>query len=297
MNNGIFRPFFSSRGFCTSFISPHQPFPQNHDFVPPSTLFSNALQHYINSETPSHGQKIHSRILKSGFVSNANISIKLLILYLKCNCLRYARKVFDDLRDITLSAYNYMINGYHKQGQVEESLGLVHRLLVSGENPDGFTFSMILKASTSGCNAALLGDLGRMLHTQILKSDVERDEVLYTALIDSYVKNGRVVYARTVFDVMLEKNVVCSTSLISGYMNQGSFEDAECIFLKTLDKDVVAFNAMIEGYSKTSEYATRSLDLYIDMQRLNFWPNVSTQLVLVPCLQHLKLGNRYKVSS
>ena len=136
-----------------------------------------------------------------------------------------------------------------------------------------------------------------MLHTQILKSDVERDEVLYTALIDSYVKNGRVVYARTVFDVMLEKNVVCSTSLISGYMNQGSFEDAECIFLKTLDKDVVAFNAMIEGYSKTSEYATRSLDLYIDMQRLNFWPNVSTQLVLVPCLQHLKLGNRYKVSS
>ncbi|KAG4945660.1 hypothetical protein JHK87_041667 [Glycine soja] len=266
MNNGIFRPFFSSRGFCTSFISPHQPFPQNHDFVPPSTLFSNALQHYINSETPSHGQKIHSRILKSGFVSNANISIKLLILYLKCNCLRYARQVFDDLRDRTLSAYNYMINGYHKQGQVEESLGLVHRLLVSGENPDGFTFSMILKASTSGCNAALLGDLGRMVHTQILKSDVERDEVLYTALIDSYVKNGRVVYARTVFDVMLEKNVVCSTSLISGYMNQGSFEDAECIFLKTLDKDVVEFNAMIEGYSKTSEYATRSLDLYIDMQ-------------------------------
>lgn len=205
--------------------------------------------------------------------------------------------MFDDLRDITLSAYNYMINGYHKQGQVEESLGLVHRLLVSGENPDGFTFSMILKASTSGCNAALLGDLGRMLHTQILKSDVERDEVLYTALIDSYVKNGRVAYARTVFDVMSEKNVVCSTSLISGYMNQGSIEDAECIFLKTLDKDVVAFNAMIEGYSKTSEYATRSLDLYIDMQRLNFWPNVSTQLVLVPCLQHLKLGNRYKVSS
>ena len=273
MNNGIFRPFFSSRGFCTSFISPHQPFPQNHEIIPPTTSVSNALQLYINSETPSHGQKIHSSILKSGFVPNTNISIKLLILYLKCNCLRYARQVFDDLRDRTLSAYNYM---NLKQDQVEESLGLVHRLLVSGEKPDGLTFSMILMASSSGCNVALLGDLGRMVHTQILKSDIERDEVLCTALIDSYVKNGRVAYARTVFDVMSEKNVVCSTSLISGYMNQGSIEDAECIFLKTMDKDVVAFNAMIEGYSKTSEYAMRSLEVYIDMQRLNFWPNVST---------------------
>ncbi|KAL2341798.1 hypothetical protein Fmac_009738 [Flemingia macrophylla] len=276
MNNGIFRHFFLSRGFCSSLISLHKPFPVNHDSLPPSTLLANALQHYINSQTPSLGQTIHSRILKTGFVPNTNISIKLLILYLKCNCLRYARKVFDDLRDRTLSAYNYMISGYLKQGQVEESLGLVHRLLLSGEKIDGFTFSMILKASTSGCNVALLGDLGRMVHAQILKSDVERDEVLCTALIDSYVKNGRVAYARTVFDVISEKNVVCSTSLISGYMNQGSFKDAECIFHETLGKDVVAFNAMIEGYSKTCESATRSLEVYIDMQRLNFRPNVST---------------------
>lgn len=184
--------------------------------------------------------------------------------------------MFEDLRDRTLSAYNYMIGGYLKQGQVEESLGLVHRLLVTGEKLDGFTFSMILKASTLRGNAALLSDLGRLVHAQILKSDVEKDEVLCTALIDSYVKNGWVAYARTVFDVMSEKNVICSTSLVSGYMNQGSVMDAECIFHKTLDKDVVVFNAMIEGYSKTSEYAMRSLEVYIDMQRLNFRPNVST---------------------
>lgn len=257
-------------------ISPHHPFPQNRDFVPHSTLLSNTLQHYINSDTPSHGQKIHSHILKTGFVPNTNISIKLLILYLKCNCLRYARQVFDDMQDRTLSAYNYLIGGYLKQGQVEESLGLVHRLLVSGEKLDGFTFSMILKASTSRGNVALLGDLGRAVHAQIVKSDVEKDDVLCTALIDSYVKNGRVANARTVFDVTSEKNVISSTSLISGYMNQGSFNDAECIFQKTLNKDVVVFNAMIEGYSRTPEHAMRSLEVYIDMQRLNFRPNLST---------------------
>jgi pentatricopeptide repeat protein len=272
MNNGMLRLFSLSRSFHSSLISPHQ----NHDFIPHSTFLSNTLQHYINSLTPSHGQKIHSHILKTGFVPNTNISIKLLILYLKSNSLRYARQVFDDLHDRTLSAYNYMISGYLKQGQVEESLGLVHRLLVSGEKPDGFTFSMILKASTTRANVAMLGDLGRVVHTQILKCDVEKDDVLCTALIDSYVKNGRVGYGRTVFDLMSEKNVISSTSLISGYMNKGYFSDAEYIFQKTLDKDVVVFNAMIEGYSKVSEYAMRSLEVYIDMQRFNFRPNIST---------------------
>jgi pentatricopeptide repeat protein len=75
---------------------------------------------------------------------------------------------------------------------------------------------------------------------------------------------------------MSEKNVISSTSLISGYMNKGYFSDAEYIFQKTLDKDVVVFNAMVEGYSKVSEYAMRSLEVYIDMQRFNFRPNIST---------------------
>lgn len=184
--------------------------------------------------------------------------------------------MFDDLHDRTLSAYNYMIGGYLKNGQVDESLDLFHQLSVSGEKPDGFTFSMILKASTNRVSNGMVGDLGRMVHAQILKFDVEKDDVLCTALIDSYVKNGRVGYGRTVFDVMSEKNVISSTSLISGYMNKGFFDDAEYIFRKTLDKDVVVFNAMIEGYSKVSEYAMRSLEVYIDMQRLNFRPNLST---------------------
>ncbi|KAM1004772.1 hypothetical protein ACFX13_004967 [Malus domestica] len=241
-----------------------------------ATSLSSALQHFINSDNPSHGRKIHTRILKSGFRPNVNISIKLLILHLKCGSLAYARQVFDELPAQTLSAYNYLIGGYLKRGKVEESLNLVRGLVLSGEKLDGYTFSMILRASTCAGDVALPRNLGRVVHGQMIRTDVAPDEVLYTALVDSYVKNGKVRYARTVFDMMLEKNVICSTSMISGYMNQGSVEDAEDIFRKTVEKDVVVFNAMIEGYSKSVEYARRSLDVYIDMQRLNFQPNLST---------------------
>lgn len=243
-----------------------------------STSLSSALQHYINSDDPSHGQKIHSHILKTGFIPNTNISIKLLILNLKCESLKYARQVFDALPQSqrTLSAYNYMISGYIKVGKVAESLDVVRELIISGERPDGYTFSMLLKASTFARDDSVPRSLGRVVHAQILKSDVSPDDVLYTALVDSYVKNGEVYFARMVFDMMLKKNMICSTSMISGYMNQGLVEDAEEIFSKTVEKDIVVFNAMIEGYSKTLEHAKKSLQVYIDMQRLCFSPNIST---------------------
>ena len=241
-----------------------------------SNSLSYALQHYINSDNPFYGLKIHTHLLKTGFKPNTNISIKLLILHLKCGSLRYARQMFDELPHPTLSAYNYIIGGFLRQGQVEESLGLVRRMVLSGEKPDGFTFSMMLKASTCASYVQSPYNLGKIVHAQIIKSDVSPDEVLYTALVASYVKSGKLGYARTVFDLMLERNVVCSTSLITGYMNQGSLDDAEEIFSRTVYKDIVVFNAMIEGYSKWVEHASKSIDIYIEMQRLNFRPNIST---------------------
>lgn len=164
-----------------------------------------------------------------------------------------------------------MISGYLKHNQIEDLLGMFRSLTFSFEMPDGFTFSMILKAS-----ACLPAKAGEEVHAQIFKSNVELDEILSTSLVDSYVKHGKVDYARRVFDIMLEKNVVCSTSMISGYMKKGCVGEAEDLFMKTAMKDVVMFNAMIEGYSTLIETAEKSIDVYIEMQRLNFKPNMST---------------------
>ncbi|XP_015576869.2 pentatricopeptide repeat-containing protein At1g28690, mitochondrial [Ricinus communis] len=268
----------SSTKTYTSHAHSNPILPPNEEYLFRSTAaaLSSALQDHINSNTPFHGQKIHAHIVKTGFIPNTNVSIKLLILYLKCGCLKYARQMFDELPQRTLSAYNYLIGGYLKLGLVQDSMNLVRRLVLEGQRPDGFTYSMILKASTSGDNVTLSCNLGSVVHGQILKSEVEPDDVLYTALVDSYVKSGRVGYARKVFDMMMEKNVICSTSMISGYMNRGSVEDAEEIFERTVEKDVVVFNAMIEGYSKSVQTAEKALEVYVEMQRYGFRPNLST---------------------
>lgn len=233
------------------------------------------LQEYINSDHPSHGQKIHSHILKTGFEPNVNISIKLLILYLKSSNLSYARHVFDELPRRTCTAYNYMISGYVKHGFVEKSFDLVKEMCLANEKPDAYTLSMILKASTTGNAGLSVRGIGREVHAQIVKSDIE-DDVLYTGLVYSYVMNKRIEYARRVFDLMLDRNVFCSTSMITGYMNEARWEEAEDVFEKTREKDVVVYNSMIEGYSKSIEKAKKAIAIYVDMQRLNFRPNIST---------------------
>ena len=191
---------------------------------------------------------------------------------MKCGHLNYARQVFDELPHRTLSAYNYVISGYVKRGLVDESLSLVRRLVSSGERPDGYTLSMILKAA---------GFLGRTVHALMMRLAIDLDDVVCTALVDSYVKAGNVSYARRVFEVVSESafaDVVCSTSMITGYMKRGSFDDAEEVFARTAveKRDVVVFNAMIEGYSRSSDRASRSLEIFVDMQRSGFRPNIST---------------------
>ncbi|XP_077243338.1 tetratricopeptide repeat (TPR)-like superfamily protein [Tasmannia lanceolata] len=243
-----------------------------HSSRPNPTSLSSTLQHYIESNSPSQGLKIHAHILKIGFRPNTNISIKLLILYIRSGFLTYARQVFDQMPKPTTSSYNSIISAYFRQGQTEKSLSLIRKLAYSNGKFDGFTFSMSLKLSTT----LMCPNLGKQIHCQIAKSNIELDDVLFTALVDNYAKNGRIDYARKVYDKMSEQNIICSTAMISGYMKEGLLKNAEEIFQNTTEKDIVVFNAMIEGYSTTIETAYRSLEVYIDMQRLNFRPTIST---------------------
>ncbi|XP_026655993.2 pentatricopeptide repeat-containing protein At1g28690, mitochondrial [Phoenix dactylifera] len=277
MKNGrlLVRPLSSLIGSNSSL------FPQKHIHHPislqNSTFLASILQHYINSSSPSHGQTIHAQILKAGLRPNTNVSIKLLILHLKCGSLANARNMFDGMPGPTLSAYNFIITGYFKKGLAKESLELVRKLAFSGEKPDGFILSMVLKLSAT----LVLLNLARQVHAQIIKLICQSDDVLIAALIDSYVKNGKVGYARGVFDALSERKLVCSTALIVGYMDEGSFRKAEEIFDSLREKDTVVFNAMIEGYSKTLDTAENSLEVYKTMQQLSFQPTISTLVSII----------------
>ncbi|KAJ8447966.1 hypothetical protein Cgig2_028842 [Carnegiea gigantea] len=211
----------------------------NDDLSRPNSFYlSTTLQQYINSDSPSHGLKIHGHILKSGYQPNKNIAIKLLILHLKSGFISYARQLLEDMPEPTLSAYNYLLNAYVRHDQVEEAFNLVRQMCDSNGKPDSFTHSLILKAWAAVPSSLVTIDLGRQVHAQMLKYDGEEDMVVFATLIDSYVKSGRLDYARRVFDLMSVKNAICSTSLISA-----------CAYAGLVDKGWEIFESMERDYS------------------------------------------------
>ncbi|GAY35460.1 hypothetical protein CUMW_016470 [Citrus unshiu] len=97
----------------------------------------------------------------------------------------------------------------------------------------------------------------------------QRNIVAESAMIDGYVKAGRVDEARKVFDEIYEGNVYSWTSLISGYfkarqVDEGRLERnamtklASEYFVQMPNKGIVAWNAMITAYVDAGNMAQAS---------------------------------------
>ncbi|CAL4939598.1 unnamed protein product [Urochloa decumbens] len=226
-----------------------------------------ALQGLIDACPPRReSQTLHAQLLTSGLGGTAELSVKLLVLHLRCGSLHNARAVFDGMPRPTNAAHNYLAAGYFRRGLPGEALGIVRRLAASTGRLDVFALSMAMKVSAA---LALPGAV-------LVRTVAEPDEILSAALVDAYVKSGLLGYARRAHAAMPEQSAVCSTALVVGCMNEGMFKDAEAIFESMEEKDVVAYNAMVEGYSKAEETAEGSLGVYKAMQRAGFRPTLST---------------------
>jgi pentatricopeptide repeat protein len=142
----------------------------------------------------------------------------------------------------TRATHNYLVVGYFQRGHPVEALEVVRRLAVSTGRLDIFALSMALKLSAA---LALPSLVTREVHAQALRSVAQSDEILFTALVDAYVKSGSLGYAWQVHGTMPMRSVVCSTVLVVGCTNEGLFEDAEAIFEEMEGKDVMAYNAMV----------------------------------------------------
>lgn len=90
----------------------------------------------------------------------------------------------------------------------------------------------------SSCTASRDIKLGSCLHAKVLKSGLNANVFVNNALLDMYVKNGFLVNARKLFDLMPERTVVTWTSMVSGYSRNGLARDAMLTFLKMLENQV-----------------------------------------------------------
>ncbi|KAK8918872.1 Pentatricopeptide repeat-containing protein [Platanthera zijinensis] len=94
------------------------------------------------------GLQLHSEMIKRGLESDSVLQTQLLNLYIKCDRLHFARRIFDgtDIRTSIVS-WNSMIAAYCRSGLAEKALSMFSEFQMHGLHPDEFTLSIIIKAA------------------------------------------------------------------------------------------------------------------------------------------------------
>ncbi|KAL5557116.1 hypothetical protein UlMin_039352 [Ulmus minor] len=181
----------------------------------------------------------------SGFVPGLFISNRFIDMHAKCGSILEAKKVFDEMSDRDLCSWNTMISGYAKVGRRDnfswssmisgyvrqdrpkEALELF-RMMQRHQNSKSnkFTVSSVLAASAAIPSLRI----GKEIHGYIMRTGLDSDEVVWSALLDVYGKCGSIEEARRIFDKMVDRDFVSWTAMIDRYFEDGRREEGFALF-------------------------------------------------------------------
>ncbi|GMJ14823.1 hypothetical protein like AT3G13770 [Hibiscus trionum] len=169
------------------------------------------------------GQRVHAHMIKTRYLPPVYLRNRLIIFYGKCDRLREARNVLDEMPEKNVVSWTAMISAYSQRGFASQALDLFVQMLRSVTEPNEFTFATVL----SSCTSTFGFELGRQIHSLIIKRTLDTHIFVGSSLLDMYAKAGRIHEAREVFESLPERDVVSCTAIISGYAQLGL--DAEAL--------------------------------------------------------------------
>ncbi|GAV88472.1 PPR domain-containing protein/PPR_2 domain-containing protein/PPR_3 domain-containing protein/DYW_deaminase domain-containing protein [Cephalotus follicularis] len=229
---------------------------------PSASIFSALIQLCLQQRALKEGSLVHAYIKNSGFVPGVFIGNRIIDMYVKCDSLVDAQKLFDEMPDRDLCSWNVLISGYAKAGLLDKARKLfdemterdtfswtamisgyvrhdkhrdalgVYRVMQNCENSvsNKFTVSSALAASAGiPCLRS-----GKEIHGHITRIGLQSDEVVWSALCDMYGKCGSIEEARCIFDKMVDRDVVSWTAMMDRYFGDGRREEGFQLFAELM---------------------------------------------------------------
>ncbi|XP_050244762.1 putative pentatricopeptide repeat-containing protein At3g13770, mitochondrial [Quercus robur] len=214
--------------------------------------YDTLLNECINQRAIREGQRVHTHMIKTCYLPPVYLRTRLIVLYSKCECLRDARQMLDEMPERNVVSWTAMISAYSQRGYASEALNLFVQMLRSGTEPNEFTFATVL-TSCIGSNGL---NLGRQVHSFIIKTSFESHIYVGSSLLDMYAKAGRIHEAHGVFESLPERDVVSCTAIISGYAQLGHDEEALELFrrlqMEGMSSNYVTYASVLTALSGLS---------------------------------------------
>ncbi|KAK7317847.1 hypothetical protein RJT34_02419 [Clitoria ternatea] len=180
------------------------------------------------------GRTFHGLLLKMGLDSDQFSANALVDMYSKAGEIEYAVSVFQEIVHPDVVSWNTVIAGCVLQQHSDWALMLLDEMKISGTRPNMFTLSSALKA----CAVMGFKELGRQLHSCLIKIDTDSDLFAAVGLIDMYSKCEMMDDARRAYDLMPKKDIIAWNALISGYSQCGDDSEAVSLFSNLYNEDI-----------------------------------------------------------
>lgn len=161
-----------------------------------------------------------------------SVSNGLVDFYGKCHRVDSAAMVFEGISRPNGVSWCSLIVVFVQNDQDEKAILTFLRAQKVGMEPTDFMVSSILSAC-----AGLAGlELGKSVHALSVKSCIDGNIYVGSALVDMYAKCGSIEHSEQAFDEMPERNLTTWNALIGGYAHHGYGEMA-----------LAAFEEMVHG--------------------------------------------------
>ncbi|XP_047974273.1 pentatricopeptide repeat-containing protein At2g20540 isoform X1 [Salvia hispanica] len=236
-------------------------------------------------------KQIHGHVCKFGLIDDSMVKNSLLYMYVKCDAMAEAHKVFDEMSERDVVSWNSLVSGHMRLGQVRKARAMFDAMQC--KNIVSWTV-MISGYTKNGCFAEALDVFREMQMTGVLPDWVSLVAVLPACAQLGALELGRWIHFYAERRGFLANTRVCN-ALIEMYTKCGGVGHALQLFGAMEEPDVVSWSTMIGGLANHGR-AREAIELFEEMQKAEVKPNEITFIGLLSACSHAGLledGLRY----
>ncbi|KAK2432513.1 pentatricopeptide repeat-containing protein [Trifolium repens] len=179
------------------------------------------------------GTNLHEVAKKTGLIFYAIVANALIDMYAKCKCIDKALEVFHSIRFKDIISWTSIILGLRINNRCFDAL-FFFKEMMRIQKPN--SVSLVCVLSACACTGALT--CGKEIHAHALRTGVSYDGFMPNAILDMYVRCGRMEYAWKQF-FSCDQDVSAWNILLTGHAEHGNGTLATELFQRMVGSNVI----------------------------------------------------------
>ena len=179
-----------------------------------------------------HGIFLHSCMCEKALESDLTLGNALIYMYARCKRLREAHRVFSQLTNRDIVAWNSLIGGYAQQGHGIEAIDCFKRMLGKGLPPDSVTYLCVLNAC---CHSGLVDEAQMLFKDMSGKYGITPSLEHHTCMIHLLGRVGNLDEAQALIKEMpFSPDLIVWHSILGACRQSGNSGMAKEVFKRSL---------------------------------------------------------------